>query len=113
MAAARRAENFAMALDKTRLREHIVFIEETDRCRLRVDAQTYQQCARELVRVVRSELSNLPMVAFVGGTLKALETTAQNVFFDGHRRFADLDGSGDALRAQVIADLVLERVRRV
>lgn len=101
-----------MALDKARLRDHIIYLEASDARRLRMNAREYQTTAREVARVVRCELGDLPMQAFANETLTALETTAQNVFFDGHGRFADLDGSGNALRAQAIGHLLFARLRR-
>ena len=69
--------------------------------------------ARELREAIGRELGELPMHAFLIGALPALQTTAENVFFDHHRHFADLDGSGDAGRAQSLSDALLQRLQRL
>lgn len=99
-----------MALDKTRLREQIVLLEVVDAWWVEMDAARYQAAARAVRQTIERELGCLPMQAFVSDVLPSLETTAQNIFFDGHRRFADLDGSGCAWHAQEAADRLLRRV---
>ena len=53
------------------------------------------------------------MHAFLIRALPALQTTAENVYFDHHRRFADLDGSGNAGRVQSLTDALLRRLQRL
>jgi hypothetical protein len=101
-----------MALDTTRLREDIVLLEVVDARRVGMDAAGYQAAARAVRQTIERELGNLPMQAFISDVLPSLEDTAQNIFFDGRRRFADLDGSGCARHAQKTADQLLRRVGR-
>jgi hypothetical protein len=101
-----------MALDKIRIRHQIVCLEVTDAQHVAMDAGAYLLAARGLREAVRRELSELPMDAFVIRALPALQTTAENVFFDHHRRFADLDDSGGAGLAQALTDEMLLRLRR-
>ncbi len=100
-----------MALNKSRLRAQIVFLETLDTCRAQMHPSGYLAAARALRRTIENELSDFPMQAFVSPSLPTLETTAQNVFFETRRRFADLDGSGCAERAQHEADRLLRRLR--
>ena len=101
-----------MALDKFRTSNHIVCLEVTDGRHVAMDAAAYLRAARGLRDAIRGELGKLPMHAFLSRALPALQTTAENVFFDHHRRFADLDGSGGAGRAQSLTDAMLQRLRR-
>jgi hypothetical protein len=77
-----------------------------------MDAGAYLRAARALREAIRRELGELPMRAFLIRALPSLQTTAENVFFDHHRHFADLDGSGGAGRAQRLTDALLLRLRR-
>jgi hypothetical protein len=101
-----------MALDKIRISNQIVRLEVTDARHFPMDADAYLRAARELREAIRRELSELPMCSFLSCTLPSLQTTAENVFFDHHRRFADLDGSGGADLAQAHTDEMLLRLRR-
>ena len=101
-----------MALDKIRISNQIVFLEVSDGRHAALDAGAYLRAARELREAIRRELGELPMRAFLFRALPSVQTTAENVFFDHHRRFADLDGSGRAGLAQVLADGMLQRLRR-
>lgn len=101
-----------MAIDRTLLREHLVFIEAADSRQLPMDARAYQRAARTLRRAVERDLASLPMSAFVHDDLPALQTLAQNVFFESRGRFADLDGSGEARRAAEFAHTFLSYLRR-
>jgi hypothetical protein len=101
-----------MALDKRRLHRQLVLIEVADAKLAAVDPARYRDAARALRGTVERELGRLPMKAFVDGQLPALETTAQNIFFEARGRFADLDGSGAALRARADCDALLRRMRR-
>ncbi len=101
-----------MALDKLRIRNQIVCLEVSDARHVAMDASAYLHAARELREAVRRELSALPMRAFQIRSLPSLQTTAENVFFDFHGRFADLDGSGTAGLAQGLSDSLLQRLRR-
>ncbi len=101
-----------MALDKIRISNQIVCLEVTDAQHVAMDAGAYLRAARELREAIRCELSELPMDAFLVGALPSLQTTAENVFFDHHRRFADLDDSGGAGRAQALTDQMLRRLLR-
>lgn len=101
-----------MALDKFRISNQIVCLEVTDGRHVAMDAGAYLHAARELREAIRHELGELPMRAFLNRALPSLQTTAENVFFDHHRRFADLDGSGGAGLAQALSDAMLLRLRR-
>jgi len=101
-----------MALDKIRISNQIVCLEVTDGRHVAMDAGAYRRAARELRHAIRRELGELPMRAFVIDALPSVQTTAENVFFDHHRRFADLDGSGGAGLAQALTDRMLLRLRR-
>ena len=101
-----------MALDKIRISNQIVCLEVTDGRHVAMNAGAYLRAARGLREAIRRELGELPMRAFFIRALPSVQTTAENVFFDHHRRFADLDGSGRAGRAQALTDGVLQRLRR-
>ena len=99
-----------MALDKLRLSSQIVCLEVTDGRHAAMDADAYLRAARELREAIRHELGELPMRAFLIRALPSVQTMAENVFFDHHRRFADLDGSGSAGMAQATTDRLLRRL---
>lgn len=100
-----------MALDKIRLSNQIACLEVTDGRHVEMDAAAYLRAARELHETIRREFSTLPMGAFVLPALPSVQTTAENVFFDNHRRFADMDGSGAAVHAQALTDWLLLRLQ--
>ena len=99
-----------MTHDMKQLRDHIVFLEVVDARHVRMDAAGYLLAARAARLIVRRELGVLTMQAFVSDLLPTLQTTAENIHFDSHGRFADLDGSGQAQRAQAIADSLMRRL---
>ena len=101
-----------MALDKIRLSKQIACLEVTDGRHVAMDATAYLHAAAELSDTIRRELSALPMGAFQLPALPSVQTTAENVFFDNHRRFADMDGSGGAIHAQALTDWLLLRLQR-
>ena len=101
-----------MALDKIRLSKQIACLEVSDGHHIEMDAGAYLRAARELHETIQRELSALPMGAFVFLALPSVQTTAENVFFNNHRRFADLDGSGGAVQAQALTDCLLLRLLR-
>ena len=101
-----------MALDRIRISNQIVCLEVADGQHAAMNAGAYLRAARELREAIRREFGELPMRAFVIRALPSLQTTAENVFFDHHRRFADLDGSGGAGLAQALTDVTLQRLRR-
>lgn len=96
----------------TRLRDQIVFLEVAEARHVAMNAGRYQVAARAVREIIERELGGLAMQAFVSATTPTLQTTAENIYFNSHRRFADLDGSGDAGRAQAIADRMLQRLGR-
>ncbi len=100
-----------MAIDKIRLCNQIVCLEVTDGRRIEIDAGAYQRAARDLRETIQREFGQLPMSAFLSRALPSVQTTAENVFFDHHRRFADLDGHGGSIRAQTLTDRMLHRLR--
>lgn len=99
-----------MAIDRARLRDQLVYIECADSKVVELDARGYQRAALELRQAVAQELGSVPMQAFLHRELEALQTIAQNVFFEGRCRFADLDGSGAAQRACDIAGALFYRL---
>ena len=102
-----------MALDKFRLSNQIVCLEVSDGRHVAMDAGAYLSAARELREAIQLEFGELPMRAFLIRALPSVQTTAANVFFDHHGRFADLDGSGSAGLAQALTHQMLQRLRRV
>ncbi len=101
-----------MALDKIRLSNQILCLEATDGRYAEMDAGAYLRAAGELRETIRREFGKLPIGAFLTRELPSVQTTAENVFFDHHGRFADLDGSGGAGLAQALTDGMLQRLRR-
>ncbi len=104
-----------MTLDKThrlQLRDQIVCLEVLEAREGHIDARRYFHAARALRQTVARDLGALPMQAFMSETLPTLQTTAENIYFDGHRRFADLDGNGLARLAQALSDDLLQRLQR-
>ena len=104
-------ERPAMALDKMRITHQIVCLEVADAWHVAIDAGAYLQAARALREALQGELGHLPMRAFLVHALPSLQTTAENVFFEHHRCFADLDDSGCAGLAQALSDRLLQRLR--
>jgi uncharacterized membrane-anchored protein len=96
-----------------RLREQLVFLEVADARQVGMNAGKYLAAARSVRYIVERELGILGMQAFVNAALPTLQTTAENIYFESHRRFADLDGSGNAIRAQAMADSLIGTAARV
>lgn len=96
-----------------RLRNELVMLEVLEAHKLEMDAAEYRAAARNVRHIVEHHLGALAMQQFVCGAVPALQTIAENVYFDHHRRFADLDGSHSALQAQDIADRLLHALCRV
>lgn len=94
------------------LLDQIVFLEVVDAQHVGMDAGQYLVAARTVRRIVERDMGRLSMRDFVTDTLPALQTTAENIFFDGHGHFADLDGSGAAPLARATADGLIDRLRR-
>ena len=99
-----------MPINRARMREQLVYLECVDAHRVKPDARGYQRAAHALRQVVSNELSQVQMGRFVHGDLPALQTIAQNVFFESRGHFADLDGSGCAQHAAEVAAVLLRRV---
>jgi len=99
-----------MLIDRTRLREQLVYLECVDSGHVQPDPRGYQRAAHALRQAVLNELSAVPMQKFVHGDLPALQAIAQNVFFETRGRFADLDGSGSTSRAAEVASALFNRV---
>jgi len=95
----------------TQLRDQIVFLEVVDSRHVRMNATKYLEAARLAREIIERDLGSLAMHAFVFDMLPTLQTTAENIYFDNHRRFADLDGSAHAARAQRLADQLIQRAR--
>lgn len=101
-----------MSRKMTQLREQIVFLEVADARHVGMNAAKYLAAARSVREIIERELGILGMQAFVNTSLPTLQTTAENIYFDSHRRFADLDGSGNAGRAQAMADSLIGHLGR-
>jgi hypothetical protein len=95
--------------NKSRLLDQIVFLEAADAQHMGMDAKRYLATARSALKIVERELGTLSMSEFQIPELPSLQTLAENVYFDGRRRFADVDGSGRAFLAQVLADELIAR----
>jgi len=95
----------------TQLRDQIVFLEVVDSRHVRMNATKYLEAARLAREIIERDLGSLAMHAFVFDMLPTLQTTAENIYFDNHRRFADLDGTARAARAQRLADQLIQRAR--
>ena len=100
-----------MNRDMSRLLDQIVFLEVVDAQHVSMNAAEYLAAARSVREIVKRELGGLKMRDFVSADLPTLQTTAENIFFDVNRCFADLDGSGNARRAEAIAGRLLRRLR--
>lgn len=96
----------------TRLLDEIVFLEMADSHPDEMNALRYFTAARSARELVERDLGGLPMEDFVTPMLPALQVTAENIFFDAHGCFADLDGSGAAQRAQAVSAALMQRLRR-
>jgi hypothetical protein len=101
-----------MPIDRVRLREQLVYLECVDAHYLQLDARGYQRAAHALRQAVLTELSAVPMQEFVHGDLPALQTIAQNVFFETRGRFADLDGSSSTRRVAEVASALFNRLMK-
>jgi hypothetical protein len=96
----------------TRLLDEIVFLEMADAHPDEMNAMRYFTAARSARELVERDLGGLPMEDFVTPMLPSLQVTAENIFFDAHGCFADLDGTGAAPRAQAVAGALLQRLCR-
>ncbi len=99
-----------MPIDRVRLRKQLVYLECVDMQRMHPDPRGYQRAAQALRQALLDELSGVPMQAFVHCDLPALQTIAQNVFFESRGRFADLDGNGSTHCAAEAARALLNRM---
>ena len=99
-----------MPRDMNRLLDEIVFLEVVDAKHAVMNAGKYLMTARSVRRIVERELGALPMTDFVTTVLPTLQTTAENIFFERNRHFADLDGSGNAHDARTTADHLIHRL---
>lgn len=93
-----------------RLLDGIVFLEVVDARHVAMHPARYLAAARSVREIVERELGSLGMCEFASGVLPTLRTTAENIYFDTHGRFADLDGSGNARRGHEIGTCLLRRL---
>ncbi len=98
-----------MFRDKSRLRDQIVFLEVADARHVGMNAKRYLAAARSVRTIVERELGCVTMDKFIFANVPALQTTAENIYFDSYGCFADLDGSGQAVRAQEVAEALIAR----
>ena len=99
-----------MFRDQSRLRDQIVFLEVADNHHIGMNAKLYRAAARSVREIMVRELGGLRMEEFAIADLPTLQTTAENIYFESHGRFADLDGSGRADTAHALARQLIERV---
>jgi hypothetical protein len=93
------------------LRQQIVFLEVTDAHCVDMNPQRYQAAARSARAIVERELGGLAMKDFQLPGAPALQTTAENIYFETYGHFADLDGSGYATTAKTLASELIARAR--
>lgn len=93
------------------LREQIVYLDLSDARGAHVDPARYFAAARAARTLVAHELGWLAMKHFDLPGAPALQTTAENIYFETYGYFADLDGSGHAATAQALADALISRAR--
>jgi hypothetical protein len=98
--------------EQTRLRDQIVFLEVAERHHVDMNAWRYLWAARTARTIVERELGELRMQEFELPQLPALQTTAENIYFESYGCFADLDGSGHAGIACQQAEGLIARLRR-
>lgn len=101
-----------MFREQTRLRDQIVFMEAADAHHLKMDAARYLAAARIARTIVERELGVLQMSEFAIHPLPALQTTAENIYFESYGCLADLDGSGHAGIAQQLGEQLIERLMK-
>lgn len=101
-----------MPINRARLRKQLVYLECVDLQQVHPDPRDYQRAAHALRQAVLNELAGVPMQEFVHDDLPALQTIAQNVFFETRGRFADLDGSGASQRAADAATALFNRMAK-
>ncbi|HEY0820150.1 MAG TPA: hypothetical protein VGD46_15295 [Rhizobacter sp.] len=100
-----------MFREQTRLRDQIVFLEVAERHHVDMNAWRYLWAARTARTIVERELGELHMREFELPQLPALQTTAENIYFESYGCFADLDGSGHAGIARQQAEGLMARLR--
>ncbi|MBL0730044.1 hypothetical protein [Piscinibacter sp. HJYY11] len=100
-----------MFREQARLRDQIVFLEVAEGHHVEMNAWRYLWAARTARVIVSRELGEVQMRKFVLPALPALQTTAENIYFESYGCFADLDGSGHAAVAAQQAERLLERLR--
>jgi hypothetical protein len=81
-----------------RLRDVLVALDVADGHHRPMGADEYLAAAQTARQLVREELGCLSIGDF-SSTLGALQTLAENIYFDAYGQLADADGSGDAYRA--------------
>jgi len=81
-----------------RLRDLLVALDVADDHHRPMEAAEYLATAQIARHLVREELGNLAIGDFAG-PLGALQTLAENLYFDTYGQLADTDGNGDAYRA--------------
>jgi hypothetical protein len=91
------------------LRDLVVALDRADRNIERMAPDVYQKAARAALALTNQEMGLLPIGDFAG-PVSALQNMAENIFFALHGCFADLDGSGRAPVATVVARALLARV---
>lgn len=96
-----------------RLREQIFFLELAEARQVEMNARQYFLAANVAREIIERELGALAMKDFKFPNVPTLQTTAENIYFETYGYFADLDGSGDAALAQVVAEQLIRRVRSI
>jgi hypothetical protein len=96
--------------EMARLRDELVCLEVIESKHVGMDATRYLAAARVVRVIVERPLGALSMQDFERTDLPTLKATAENIFFEGRGRFADSDGSGNALLAQALTVRLLDRL---
>ena len=92
------------------LRDLVVALDRADRNIEPMTPEAYRDAARAVLELTHEEMGMLPIADFAG-PVTALQSMAENLFFDLHGSFADVDGSGRAPLASSETRALLGRIR--
>src|SRR5688500_1104592 len=92
------------------LRDLVVALDLNDRNVRKLAPQEYRDAAAKALLLTHQEMGLLPMADFAG-PISALQTMAENIYFQAHGRFADLDATGRATVAKTESRALYRRMR--
>lgn len=98
-----------MSTQMETLRDLIIALDLNDRNLKRLSADEYRVAAVKTYGPLLAECAAVPMIDFTKG-VDALQTIAENVFFENRGFFADLDDACLATRAKEIAESLFARL---